>query len=132
MAEPGKCLTSRQKEILSLLRRGLTNAEICKALNISANTVKVHLANIYKILDVTNRTEAVSVDIEESNENSAVDEEIHIAFIDGKSLDGCSPAKELYLSIIQALNRYRLFSINESEEVSAPATYQVKISPVLN
>jgi DNA-binding CsgD family transcriptional regulator len=93
MAESSKCLTSRQKEILSLLRKGLTNAEICKALNISANTVKVHLANIYKILDVSNRTEAVSVDIEESNENSAVDEEIHIAFIDGKSLDGCPPRK---------------------------------------
>jgi DNA-binding CsgD family transcriptional regulator/tetratricopeptide (TPR) repeat protein len=132
MAESSKCLTSRQKEILSLLRKGLTNVEICKALNISANTVKVHLANIYKILDVSNRTEAVSVDIEKGSENSAADEEIHIAFIDGKSLDGCSPAKELYLSIIQALNRYRLFSINESEEASAPATYQVKISPVLN
>ena len=53
-------LTSRQKEILSLLRKGLTNTEICKTLGISANTVKVHLANIYKILEVTNRTEAVS------------------------------------------------------------------------
>ena len=40
-------LTARQKEILSLLRKGLTNNEICKTLNISANTVKAHLANIY-------------------------------------------------------------------------------------
>ena len=56
MVDQNKTLTSRQKEILSLLRKGLTNVEICKALNISANTVKVHLANIYRILEVTNRT----------------------------------------------------------------------------
>ena len=60
-------LSSRQKEILSLLRKGLTNIEICKALNISLNTDKVHLTNIYKILEVSNRTEAVSN--EDSTEN---------------------------------------------------------------
>ena len=64
MKDQSKLLTSRQKEILSLLRKGLTNSEICRALNISANTVKVYLANIYKALEVTNRTEAVSTDIQ--------------------------------------------------------------------
>ena len=63
MLEKTNCyeLTQRQKEVFALLRKGLTNQEICKALNISPNTVKVHLAKIYKILEVTNRTEAVSV-----------------------------------------------------------------------
>ena len=59
--QQGKELTARQKDILNLLGKGLTNQEICRALDISANTVKVHLANIYKILEVTNRTEAVSL-----------------------------------------------------------------------
>ena len=62
-------LTSRQQEILSLLRQGFTNPEICKALNISLNTVKVHLTNIYKILEVTNRTEAVFSDDSPENED---------------------------------------------------------------
>lgn len=53
-------LTNRQLEVLDLLRKGLTNAEICRALNISENTVKIHLANIYKTLEVSNRTEAVA------------------------------------------------------------------------
>jgi DNA-binding CsgD family transcriptional regulator/tetratricopeptide (TPR) repeat protein len=54
-------LTERQTEIMALVRKGLTNQDICGVLGISANTVKVHLANIYKILDVANRTEAVTV-----------------------------------------------------------------------
>ena len=132
MLDQNKSLTSRQKEILSLLRRGLTNAEICRALNISANTVKVHLANIYKILEVSNRTEAVSVDLEENGGDSAADEEIRVVFVDGDSLDGCLPAKTLYLSIVETLNRYRLFSIKEKEEASSPSTYQVKVSAALN
>lgn len=41
MQEENTCyeLTHRQKEVLALLRKGLTNQEICKALNISPNTV---------------------------------------------------------------------------------------------
>ncbi len=54
-------LTERQTEIMLLVRKGLTNQDICSVLGISANTVKVHLANIYKTLDVANRTEAVTV-----------------------------------------------------------------------
>lgn len=60
--------TARQKQVLSLVRKGFTNVEICKALNISANTVKVHLAKIYKIMKVNNRTEAASVEYEEADD----------------------------------------------------------------
>ena len=132
MSDQSKNLTSRQKEILSLLRRGLTNAEICRALNISANTVKVHLANIYKILDVTNRTEAAYMDPEEVGSRPAEDNEIRVTFVGGESLDKCPSAKTLFLSIEESLNRYRLFSINEKDDTQSPSKYQIKFSGALN
>lgn len=51
-------LTPRQREVLELAAKGLTNAEICSVLGISMGTVKVHLAAIYRVLEVSNRTEA--------------------------------------------------------------------------
>jgi TolB-like protein/Flp pilus assembly protein TadD len=51
-------LTARQREVLELAAKGLTNPEIAELLEISPGTVKVHMAAIYRILDVTNRTEA--------------------------------------------------------------------------
>lgn len=54
-------LSPRQYQILELITRGLTNKEICRILSISSNTVKVHVAAILQILDVTNRTEAAMV-----------------------------------------------------------------------
>ncbi|HEU4431371.1 MAG TPA: LuxR C-terminal-related transcriptional regulator [Myxococcota bacterium] len=51
-------LTPRQREVLALVAKGLTNPEICGVLGISRGTVKIHLAAIYRVLDVTNRTEA--------------------------------------------------------------------------
>lgn len=51
-------LTARQLEVLELVGKGLTNPEICRVLGISRGTVKIHLAAIYRALDVTNRTEA--------------------------------------------------------------------------
>lgn len=54
-------LTPRQQEILSLAARGLTNADIARLLDIAPGTVKVHMAAIYRLLDVSNRTEAALV-----------------------------------------------------------------------
>ena len=51
-------LTQRHIEILEYLAKGLTNTEIGRMLNLSGNTVKVHVARIYLLLEVTNRTEA--------------------------------------------------------------------------
>jgi DNA-binding NarL/FixJ family response regulator len=54
-------LTHRQLEVLSLLAKGETNKNISRHLNVSENTVKVHVTAILKALGVSNRTQAVIV-----------------------------------------------------------------------
>ncbi|MEZ4564064.1 MAG: response regulator transcription factor [Thermomicrobiales bacterium] len=59
-AAPDTGLSEREQEVLALLATGQTNAEVADALFISVGTVKSHSANIYRKLEVKNRTEAVS------------------------------------------------------------------------
>jgi len=54
-------LTERQLEVLRLMSRGLTNAEIGGVLGVALGTVKAHVAAIFELLDVSNRTEAALV-----------------------------------------------------------------------
>lgn len=54
-------LTSRQIEVLRELAKGRSNKQIANALNVTEGTVKIHLASIFRILKVSNRTEAVLV-----------------------------------------------------------------------
>jgi DNA-binding NarL/FixJ family response regulator len=54
-------LTARQMEVAHLLARGSTNRAIADLLSMSESTVKVHIASIFRALDVSNRTEAVIV-----------------------------------------------------------------------
>ncbi len=51
-------LSSRQQEVLGLVAEGMSNAQIAKRLFLSESTVKQHLRSAYKLLGVTNRTEA--------------------------------------------------------------------------
>jgi DNA-binding NarL/FixJ family response regulator len=51
-------LTQREAEIVRAVARGLSNKEIAKELWVSVQTVKFHLTNIYRKLEITNRTEA--------------------------------------------------------------------------
>jgi DNA-binding NarL/FixJ family response regulator len=51
-------LTERQQEVLRLLAGGMTNKQICRELDLGAGTIKVHIAAIFRVLDVGNRTEA--------------------------------------------------------------------------
>lgn len=51
-------LTSREIEILTLVSMGSTNEEIAAKMFISTNTVKTHLYNIFKKIDVGNRLQA--------------------------------------------------------------------------
>jgi DNA-binding NarL/FixJ family response regulator len=52
-------LSKRQLEILRLVHMGLQNKNIANLLLISEGTVRIHLTDIYRILAVKNRTEAV-------------------------------------------------------------------------
>ena len=54
-------LTARQLEVLKLISSGKTNKEIADELNLSSNTIKVHVTAILQVLHTTNRTEAVIV-----------------------------------------------------------------------
>jgi two-component system, NarL family, nitrate/nitrite response regulator NarL len=51
-------LTERQVDVLRYLKDGLTNKEISAHLGIAEKTVKVHIAAIFKTLNVVNRTQA--------------------------------------------------------------------------
>ena len=52
-------LTPRECEILALLASGQSNKELARALAISPNTVKTHVARVYEKLGVTRRIEAI-------------------------------------------------------------------------
>lgn len=52
-------VTRRQVDVLALLVQGKTNRDIAKALKLSECTIKIHVANLFKSFDVSNRTEVV-------------------------------------------------------------------------
>lgn len=58
--DPFSGLTPRERELLAALASGLTNAQIAGKLDISLNTVKFHLKNLYDKLGVSNRAQAVA------------------------------------------------------------------------
>lgn len=60
MTSPIDALSTRQRDVLQLLAKGLTNGEIGRALGISAETVRTHVGALLARLQVTNRTEAVA------------------------------------------------------------------------
>ena len=54
-------LTGREKEILVLVSKGCSNAEIGDMLHLSPNTVKNHLKNLFEALGAADRAEAVAI-----------------------------------------------------------------------
>ena len=57
-------LSPREVEVLQLLARGLTNAQIAEELVVSLLTVKAHLRSIYSKLGVTSRSAATRYALE--------------------------------------------------------------------
>lgn len=54
-------LSVRERDVLDMVARGLTNTEVSQRLNVSVHAVKFHLASIYRKLHVVNRTEAAVI-----------------------------------------------------------------------
>ncbi len=54
-------LSERELEVLQLIAAGLSNREIAERLVVAVSTVKTHINNIYRKLDVSKRTQAVAL-----------------------------------------------------------------------
>ncbi|MEE4145021.1 MAG: response regulator transcription factor [Halieaceae bacterium] len=54
----GEDLSDREREVLQLIAKGLSNADIAEALHLSKGTVQNYVSNIFMKLDVTDRTQA--------------------------------------------------------------------------
>ncbi len=52
-------ITQREKEVIGLIREGMSNSEIAKALFVSEKTVANHVYNIFKKLNITSRFELI-------------------------------------------------------------------------
>jgi two-component system, NarL family, nitrate/nitrite response regulator NarL len=57
--QPTGRLTSREREVLTLVAAGISNKGIARELQVSPNTVKFHIAAILEKLDAASRAEAV-------------------------------------------------------------------------
>ncbi len=52
-------LTDREREVLGLIARGLTNPEIARRLVLSPKTIRNHISNIFSKLQVADRSHAI-------------------------------------------------------------------------
>lgn len=61
---PGHNLSPREREVLKLMAKGLTNRQIADALVVSSSTADFHVSNVLGKLGVASRTEAVALAFE--------------------------------------------------------------------
>ena len=67
-------LTERERQIIRLVSRGLSNKEIGRRLNIADGTIKVHLHKIFQKLEVGNRTALAALAISHDDSASSMQE----------------------------------------------------------
>jgi two-component system, NarL family, nitrate/nitrite response regulator NarP len=58
--DPIDQLSRRERTLLEALSKGLTNRELAREFDISENTVKFHLSNLFEKLSVKNRAQAIA------------------------------------------------------------------------
>jgi len=58
---PGSDLTEREREVLALMVKGMSNDEIAERLTVRPSTAKFHVSNVLSKLGVATRTEAVAL-----------------------------------------------------------------------
>lgn len=58
--DPAGALTMRERTLLAALARGLDNKSLARELDISVNTVKFHLRNLYEKLNLSSRAQAIA------------------------------------------------------------------------
>jgi DNA-binding NarL/FixJ family response regulator len=68
--------TPRERELITLIGRGLQNKVIAYELNISENTVRAHISNIMRKYNLHNRTQ---IAVMFTTQHAALDEEKQIA-----------------------------------------------------
>jgi len=68
-------LSVREREVLELASRGLTNEQVAQRLDVTAHAVKFHLASIYRKLGVANRTEAAGAYLRQAPDTAVAGEE---------------------------------------------------------
>lgn len=68
--EKSSALSSREKEIVALIGKGLRNKEIASRLHITETTVKTHLTRIFQKLNIKARSELISYAIKSDDLNN--------------------------------------------------------------
>lgn len=81
-ASKARGLTRREREILELVTTGASNNDIARSLCLSPHTIKTHLYNLFRKLDVDNRLQAANW----AKENGFSEEGAQV----GQALVGCS------------------------------------------
>jgi TolB-like protein len=119
-------LSTRQREILELIAKGLTNEDIGGVLSISPATVRTHMTALLAKLDVTNRTEAAALFLAAEASPSRVDEVLRrpaiavLPFIVlDKSEQGSTIARALAHDLATLFARWCWFPVIASESANS-------------